>query len=85
MNFDWTIHASDLIVFSGGIIAFVTTFLRVRDALRDLTKAVGTPGPPPTGLMGDVHHIKSEQREHRDWLVRAGLDQPDVRVDDSRT
>lgn len=83
MEVDATIHLSDLIMFGGGIIAFISTFMRVRDALRDLTKAVGTPGPPPTGLMGDVHHIKREQRQHRDWLVRAGLDQPE-RSDDNR-
>lgn len=84
LTIDWTIHLSDLIVFGGGIIAFVTIFLRLRDAMRDLTKAVGSEGPPPIGLIGDVHHLKREQRQHREWLIRAGIDQADARSDDRR-
>ena len=78
---DSTIHLSDLVVFGGGLIAFVSIFIRMRDAMRDLTRAVGSPGPPPTGLIGDLHHVKREQRTHRDWLVRGGLDQDAPRED----
>jgi hypothetical protein len=80
MTFDPTINISDLILFAGGILAFVRVWLTVRDGMRALTEAVGEKGPPPTGLMGDVHHLRRETRTHRDWLIRAGLDgRPDDR------
>lgn len=67
-QFDTTIHLSDVIVMGGGIVAFITTFLSIRDAIRDLKNAVGTKDPP-VGLLGDVEDLKEESRQHRDWLI----------------
>lgn len=72
-QWDWTVHVSDLLVFGGGLWAFFKVFLTVRDALKELTAAVGQK-MPPTGLVGEVEHIKLEQQDHRDWLIAAGLD-----------
>jgi len=73
--FDNTIHLSDLLIFGGGVLAFFKVFLSLRDEMRDLRKAVGGVDPPE-GLVGDVHHLKRESRQHREWLIRAGIDQP---------
>ena len=77
LSLDWTFNVGDLlttgIMFLGGIYAFIKTFVQMRDVLRDLLRTVGTE-EPPTGLVGDVHEIKLEQRLHRDWLVAAGID-----------
>ena len=75
MTFDWTVSISDVAIFGGGACAFVRVWLTVRDALRDLAHAVGS-ADPPTGLIGDVTQMKIEQQAHREWLIRAGLDQP---------
>lgn len=76
MQLDWTIHLSDLLVLGAGVLAFFKVFVTIRDSLRDLTSAVGKTDPP-SGLLGDVHHIEREQQQHREWLIRAGLDKHD--------
>ena len=73
MTFDWTINLSDVFLVGGGILAFLKVFLSMRDAHVELTRVVGREDPP-TGLVGDVKHIRIEQQEHREWLIRAGLD-----------
>ena len=80
MTLDWSISISDLFLIGGGILAFLKIFLSVRDTLtshdeglRTLKQEVGTVDPP-SGLKGDVKHVKREQQEHREWLIRAGLD-----------
>lgn len=73
LQWDFTVHVSDMLVFGGGLWAFFKIFLTVRDALKELTAAVGQK-LPPSGLMGEVEHIKLEQSDHRDWLIAAGLD-----------
>lgn len=77
LNFDTTIHLSDLVMWGGGLLAFFKVFLSVRDAMRDLTRAVGT-ASPPSGLRGEMQEVKGEVRQHHTWLVRAGLDQARV-------
>jgi hypothetical protein len=77
IDFDWTISFSDILIFGGGLIAFLKTFVTVRDSLRDLLFAVGKEHPP-SGILGDLHHVKRELRRHRDWLVANGfVDQVD--------
>ena len=79
-TFDWTISLSDVFLLGGGILAFGKIFLAVRDTLtshdeglRALKQDVGA-SDPPSGLKGDVKHIRREQQEHREWLIRGGLD-----------
>jgi hypothetical protein len=73
VNFDWTVSISDVVLFGGGIIAFLKIGLAVRDTMRDVVRAVGSEDPP-SGLLGDVYHIKTEQQQHREWLIRGGFD-----------
>lgn len=73
MTFDWTISVSDVLLFGGGVFAFVRVFMTVRDSLRDLSTAVGH-AEPPSGLIGDVRAIQAEQQQQREWLIRGGLD-----------
>jgi hypothetical protein len=73
VSFDWTVHVSDVMLFGAGIWAFITMFVSLRDAIRDLSVNVGKKHPRE-GLLGDVEHMKEEIQEHRDWLIAAGLD-----------
>jgi len=68
MNIDWTLSISDLLLVGGGIIAFIKMSMSFRDAIRDLTKAVGSKNPPE-GLLGDMEHTKAAVSRHNDWLV----------------
>ena len=77
MTFDWTIRLSDVIasvIFVGGIPLVHRLYIAIRD-IRDLIRAVGSEGPPPTGLIADVQGIRRETLRHRDWLIEmnAGL------------
>ena len=71
MNFDWTISFSDVVLVGGGIVAFLKVMLWQRDQTRDIVRVLGAEHPP-TGIMGDVFHLKRETRRHRDWLVANG-------------
>ena len=73
MTIDWTINISDVAILGAGIIAFVKVSMSLRDTLRDVVRRIGTE-EPPSGLLGDVHHIKKEQQQHREWLIRGGMD-----------
>lgn len=73
-HFDWTLNITTLLIVAGALVTFFKGFISVRDALRDLTKVVGQETPQPTGLLGDIFHMKIEQQQHRDWLIGAGLD-----------
>lgn len=75
MNFDTTINLSDLLVIGGGVIAFLKIWLKVRDVLRDVQLVLGSIGPPPSGLVGEVHAMRRELGTHREWMIRAGIDQ----------
>lgn len=73
-HWDWTINVTNILICGGTLVAFFRGFLAVRDAIRDLTKTVGEVGPPPTGMIREIEHIRVEQADHRDWLIAAGLD-----------
>lgn len=73
-HFDTTIHLSDLIIFGGGIIAFLKVFLSVRDGLRDIARTVGS-DDPPSGLVGRMQGAEHRLSEHHEWLIRVGIDQ----------
>lgn len=68
IHFDPTIKLGDVLLIGGGIIAFVKMFFVMRDAIRDLTKAVGSK-EPRDGLLGDMVAIKEEQEQHNAWLI----------------
>lgn len=68
MQFDWTINISDIFVMFGGAVSFIWAMIAVRDALRDLRRAVGEKDPP-YGLLGDVEIMKAESQRHREWLI----------------
>lgn len=74
LHVDWTINITTLLLVGTALAAFFKGFLSVRDSLRDLIAAVGVKEPQPTGIMGELHHIKIEQQHHRDWLIAAGMD-----------
>jgi hypothetical protein len=76
MQIDWTVNVSDVVIVGGGLFAFIKVFLALRDSMRDVANAVGKKDPP-SGLLGDVYHLSEEQRQHREWLIRAGLDKHD--------
>jgi len=81
LQFDATIHLSDLIAY-GGLLALVwKIFLQFRDDLREVKRALGSDGPPPSGLIADVRVLEIVGQEHRDWLIRAGLDRRSGRTD----
>lgn len=71
-HIDWTVNITTLFLIVGALFSFFKVFLWFRDIINELARVVGKVGPPPTGMQGDIHHIKIEQRAHRDWLVRAG-------------
>lgn len=71
-HFDFTISVSDLVLFGGGVFAFLKVLLLVRDGLRDLARSVGTTNPP-SGLLGDMLEVKGDIRQQREWLIRAGV------------
>lgn len=73
-QFDTTIHLSDVILFLGGLVAFLKMFISQRDILRDLVKAIGQTYPP-AGILGTLGEHDTELAAHREWLVREGLDQ----------
>ncbi len=68
LQFDTTVHLSDVVMVGGGLVAFVTMFVQLRDAIRDLKNAVGTKDPA-MGLLGDMEDVKTEQRMIRDWVI----------------
>lgn len=82
---DYTLRLSDFLMI------FLTLFLApslwrggkalfaMRDSIKDLTRAMGT-NDPPSGVLGDVAHLKREARRHRDWLIEAGIINPNDRT-----
>jgi len=72
--FDTTIRLGDIIM--GGITIIVIPIIKslsvslidLRDTVKSLNMAMGSTNPP-NGLLGDVHCLKEEVREHRDWLI----------------
>jgi hypothetical protein len=72
-SLDWTLHVSDVVMFLGGLIAFLRIFMTTRDSLRDMTKAIGT-YEPPMGLVGDVREVRAQVYKHHEWLIRDGVD-----------
>ena len=73
MTFDWTINLGEVLLVGGGIVAFLKVFLSMRDSHVEVVRVLGKE-EPPSGVVGDVKHIRIEQQEHREWLIRAGLD-----------
>lgn len=74
MTFDWTINLTAVIL---GVITLLViplskllghTLFELRDAVRDLRRAVGT-AEPPEGVLGDIGSIKREVRKHRNWII----------------
>ena len=68
---DWSIQFSDLLLFGGGVWAFLKIFIGMRDSLRDITRLLGTSNPPE-GVLGDVFNLKRESQRHRTWLIEIG-------------
>jgi hypothetical protein len=68
MGIDWTVNASDVAIFVGGVVAFLKTFLSLRDGMRDMSAKIGSKDPPE-GLLGEVHYLSTEVRDHRDQLI----------------
>ena len=70
MTFDWTLHVGDVIMAAIALLVWPLgrLLLELRDSARDLRKAVGQ-HEPPAGLLGDMQHVRHEQRKHRDWLI----------------
>lgn len=68
MHFDGTIHLSDLIVFGGGVIAFIKVFISVQNVLQKMQLTLGTRNPRE-GMLGDVEHLKDTTQEHHEWLI----------------
>lgn len=65
---DWTISFSDVVLFGGGILTFLKIFLSMRDMIRDLTTVVGKDNPP-SGLVGEIRTVRTQQSLHHEWLV----------------
>lgn len=74
LQFDATIHLSDLIAYGGLLVVVLRIFLTFRDTQRDMQRVLGGEGPPPSGLIADVRVLEVKAGEHRDWLIRANLD-----------
>ena len=84
---DTTIRLDMLTVFGGGVVAFFKMFLMFRDHMRETSATLGKLDPP-SGVLGDVAHLKITMLEHREWMVRAGLDPAslgDRRVEERRS
>lgn len=65
---DLTVHLSDLIIFGGGLFAFVKISVYYRDILKEIQNEIGS-RDPRKGLLGDVADLKECSDEHHDWLV----------------
>lgn len=76
VDVDAQVHLSDIVLFGSGIYAYVKMLIIARDIIRDMRRDIGTKNPRE-GLLGDVEGLKDHAADHRDWLIRAGLDQPE--------
>lgn len=71
---DYTVHIGDIVMGVASLIvlplvkSLSTSLMGLRDSVRDLVLTIGSTAPP-TGLLGDVDKLKTEMREHRDWLI----------------
>jgi hypothetical protein len=66
--FDYSISLSDILIFMGGLIAFLKVSVGVRDSMRDMARQIGSKDPPD-GLLGDVQGLKYEARKRRDGEI----------------
>lgn len=73
MTFDWTINVGNVTAIGAVLIACGKLYIQQRDEQRDIRRIVGKEDPP-TGLVRKSLDLESKQAEHREWLLRAGLD-----------
>lgn len=66
-----------LIAGSGWGAKTLHVLMETRDSVRDALRDVGTKHPP-TGLFQQVNELSLDTDEHRDWLIRAGLDRRSI-------
>lgn len=82
LDVDWTIRIDIVALFGAWLLVAGKAALWLRDSIRDMQarfgeikKQIGSEDPPPgTGLHGKLTRVEHAVDQHRDWLVRAGLD-----------
>ena len=73
---DWTINVGNVLVMAGGIGSFLWGSIKVRDAMRDMRAAIGTPDHPRAGILGTlathgegIAELDKVTRRQREWLI----------------
>lgn len=67
MNFDTTVHLSDLLLMGGWVGTFIWLLVAFRDTIRDHSRDIKV-------LKDDVDDICDRQDRHHEWLIRSGAD-----------
>jgi hypothetical protein len=73
--FDATIHLSDILIFGGGLLAFVKMFISFRDIVILLKREIGTK-EPREGIKGDIVELQETAHQHDRWLIEARAHDP---------
>lgn len=82
---DPTLRVGDvlMVILTLIILPAVKTFgkaiFTMRDELLTMKRDLGET-MPPSGVLGDIGHIKQELRRHRDWLIDQGIIHPSDRT-----
>lgn len=67
ITIDKTIHLSDIVMFGGGILAFLKVYYNMQKSIDKHEDRITT-------NEGEIERIDGRQAQHHDWLIRSGLD-----------